>query len=722
MGALNPAIFRQFEAERQAANAKQAQAQPRKKDKGFWLDQISTGTGIGGAAGGAALGASVGSIIPGAGTAVGGILGALIGGAVGSGGGEVAENAITGDDLFKNVGREAALGGVTSLPIGAALKLGRAGFKASTGVGKAAAGDLVQEAGVQTIGKRAVNRGSTFGGVDLDSQALDAVSRIQGASTTVGKKGKGLEQIGSRILASQGQVTGAQARQMGIQPVKAFGRVNQRTGLTNLDDMAEFSRSMTGGQDSILDTLTRAAVDGTTGVDIGDLRTVTTKLIDDKGKLLSEAQRKSLLKQVQNVGTGARGGSAGSLSPLAKPQEVLNSANSFRDAAASIKNSFNAKPEQKQLANIYNRLADDLETKLYSAPGVDDSMKVLSKAGSDDLFLKAQELRAAGNKPMADAYQKLGQEVFGMKNVKQLRSMKKDFVDLGRIDKATAQAEGARGFNAGDAVSNIRNQPIRGILGALGNAVTPKLGGAAAAAGRTAQGVGTKSVGQSLPGLATRQIATRAGVGALTASQTAPEVLPEDQALADGSIDQLGAEDAALEEPSIGGYTKSQIEQAMAQAVMDGESGAYKQLAQLYEMLPQQQTPDLSSSTAQLAAKQDTGLSEITRLEQAYAQAGGGQGVVGGNIANALGGINVNPAAGAYNDQLEGRARLLGRAMGEVGAGSDSDARAFVDRLPKLTDSPERAAQKIAELRALLQQSRQNTLYYGAGATSDRSS
>jgi len=87
------------------------------KKKDFWTDQISTGGGLAGTLGGAAAGAGAGTLIlPGVGTVIGGLIGGIAGGATGSGAGEMAENAITGDDLWKNVGQEALLGGVFAAP------------------------------------------------------------------------------------------------------------------------------------------------------------------------------------------------------------------------------------------------------------------------------------------------------------------------------------------------------------------------------------------------------------------------------------------------------------------------------------------------------------------------------------------------------------------------------------------------------------------------------
>lgn len=113
--------------------------QPQQKPKkNFWLDQIST---VGGIAGG--IGGSL--IAPIAGTAAGA--------GVGSGLGEAIENALTGDSLTKNVGKEAALGAV----FGAGpIKLAKGGMALATGKGIQAASQAATTPLRQAAGNRAL--------------------------------------------------------------------------------------------------------------------------------------------------------------------------------------------------------------------------------------------------------------------------------------------------------------------------------------------------------------------------------------------------------------------------------------------------------------------------------------------------------------------------------------------------------------------------------------
>lgn len=135
--------------------------QPKKK-KSFWQDQISTLGSMGGAGGGAAIGATIGSVVPGLGTAIGGLAGALLGGAVGGGAGQRYENAIVGDDLNKDVLKEAALGGAFAVgPIRGANVLAKGGMAALKGAGTQGVQEAVERAVVEKPIRNMLGKGLT---------------------------------------------------------------------------------------------------------------------------------------------------------------------------------------------------------------------------------------------------------------------------------------------------------------------------------------------------------------------------------------------------------------------------------------------------------------------------------------------------------------------------------------------------------------------------------
>lgn len=705
------------------------------KPKGNFLTSlIPTGGGIGGALAGGAAGAALGSVVPIVGTAAGGLIGAILGGAGGSALGKVGENAVEGEsDLGKGVGQEALLGGVTSTPVGAGLKIARAGLKVGTGIGKTAASDLIQGAAAQTVGKGTAAKY----GIDLLP------------STGIANKlGANLEKTSNEALSSQSLLTGAQARQAKINPVQTFGNINKRTGLTNLDDMAEVGRGLTGnGENSLLDTLTRSAVNETTGVPINDLRRTAQNLIDDKGSLLTDAQRKNVLSNVKNATTSMYGGSKGTLSTLANPESTLNQANAFRDTAKTLTNTFNSTAKDKQLAKVYNGLAKEMEDSLYNAPGVNESIPTLIKSGRDDLLFRADDMAKAGNTAQANAYRKIADELSGVKDIAGLRSMKQDFVNLGKIDKATSQAQGARSLAGADLskkAGEIARNPFN-LLALPLDAATPKLAGIGAKLGRSLQGTSEKVAGQGIIPLTARE-----GTGRLLTANTpnAQAAVDENGLTADdyaslqsnalfnggnnsntlgpagtdsGSTFNATSLDPATSNPF--GVSLADVGNQLKVAIANGDSKGYATLSDLYDKINDYETKSGKGSgslgaTAQsnLAASAN-GLSTLDQLQGLFQQAGGGSGRLVGSVQNVLGNAGLNNNVDLYNAQAESTITQLAKALNGGGQVTDADARVVINALPKVTDNADVAAAKFAALRQRLQLSQQNIAQYGSGNT-----
>jgi len=670
--------------------------QAKKKQKNFLVDNISTAGGIGGSLAGASLGAAAGSVVPVIGTAAGGIIGALLGGALGGGGGQAAENVITHDNLWNGVGQEALMNGVM-------------------GAGPIRAGSLaLRTAGglVTGSGKRALAEAGTKAMTDAPIRTVLGLS----------KTGAKLERGGNRLLGSQANLGKKDIRELGAgrTPESVISSLNKRYGARNIDQMAEVAGNVTG-KNGAYSELTRNAIGNSKGVDLGDIRTVANDLMIDKGTRLSAPTRKQILDSVKHNLVKANGGSKGSLNPLSNPLEAFDVAKSWESQAAEMLNKATVTTADKQQAAIYKELAKTVNERLFNAPGVKEG---LDMAKGDAARSFEQMAAKAPTKQQREIYKKLAQETQGIKDVKQLRKLQSDWVAASEVNKGVemgragaSQALGGQAQGLGKMVQRPMNLAAVPL-----DAATPRVASGVARAGRALQGRGGGNPYGVLP------VTGRVGIAGALTNQGTPVDPSQQQQVDPAQLDALYAQQGMQDpsqmqqqEPSIAGYTQTQIEVAMARALAAGDSEAFTQLKQLYSMLPSADN-GMSSNTAALAAKQATGATILDQLQQSYAAAGGGQGALGGNIANILGNLNLNSAAGTYNDQLAGDARLLSRAMGETGAGSDSDANAYISQLPRLTDSPERAAQKIALLRQKLAAARQNTLVYGAGTGNSGSS
>ncbi len=94
-------------------------------------------------------------------------------------------------------------------------------------------------------------------------------------------------------------------------------------------------------------------------------------------------------------------------------------------------------------------------------------------------------------------------------------------------------------------------------------------------------------------------------------------------------------------------------------------------------------------------------LNLVDQLSQAYDSLGSMKGFGGGNISAALGGIGADQNVARYNSQLKA---LTVELAGALGSGGQGKFKIINDEglLPQITDSPQTKAQKIAQIRQIL--------------------
>jgi hypothetical protein len=638
---LDDSLMSQFQAEydRNAALS-QPQQQPQKPSKGFLLDQLSTLGGIGGSLGGAASGAALGSVVPIVGTAAGGILGALLGGALGGGAGEAAENIATGDDLMKNVGKEAALNGLFGAgPIRAGSLVARTAGGLARGAGK----DALSQAGTKAVTDTPIRNliGSKLGQVS-DNAA------IRGLGLTGSQMGKVEAKAGGKttaqLIKSEG-LHGASPEDI----TAHIGTLNKQFGdiVTKSGDVpkTDIIKALT----SVQKNLTKA---GTTA---DDTRTAQS------------------LAQELDVALGKFKGDTISA-------KDLNKLKSRFDANVN----YNAAIADPAKYSTDKRAADLLRDVLRAAS---------EKSGAAG----AGELKALGSR------------------LSSLRTLEEKAIQQSRVGKGNGPI-GMRDVVMG-AGGTVAGGPIGGLA---------TMAATHAANSRTGQKLlskATGAVGDKLTSsgganaLGLPAIATREGImGALTGGEglQQPQQAQEPQ---QPGLAALGAQSGTMQaaEPSIGGVTKSQLEQAMMAALADGNSDAFNDLKKMHDLLDTGNTRLGQTAAGQVAAS-DNAINTLDQLDQLYGSAGGGSNVIQGNIQNTLGNLGLDNNAKVYNDLAASSVSQLARALNGGGQVSDADAAVVVQALPRLTDTKEVAAAKIAALRARLENARNNTLTLnGAG-------
>lgn len=119
--------------------------------------------------------------------------------------------------------------------------------------------------------------------------------------------------------------------------------------------------------------------------------------------------------------------------------------------------------------------------------------------------------------------------------------------------------------------------------------------------------------------------------------------------------------------------------------------------------------PKLDTNTQKELMKLKTAETTANQIEQAYVQAGGGKGLVAGQAANLAGTLQLSPNVASYNAFRDSQIGPLARAIsGEVGVLTDRDIKRAEGLLPKITDSPEIAQQKLSRLKSVLAERKQN--------------
>lgn len=568
-------------------------------------------------------------------------------------------------------------------------------------------GDVATEAALSLVpfglGKVAKGAKSLFGGA-------------QGAAKTgmAGKLGKSLENKGRDLLGSQANLTRAEGRRIGANPADILGNINRRTGLTKMDDMAAVSKGVTG-QDGAFSELTRNAVGNVPGVDLGDLRRTGDEILQNRAPLITGKQRESLLESFNNSAVTARGGAAGSLNPLANPLDALDMSKNFRAMASDITKSATVTAKDRQLARVYNDLAKNIETSIYKSPGIDEGLKLAAPDRAKDLLAAAAN---APSKAQANAYRKLADEIKGIQDVPTLRSAQKDFVDLGKVDEATARAMSGAGAQLGDNMQGLGKliQRPTNLAAVPLNAATPAVGGLMTKAGRALQGTGGGSGMNPIAKILAQQAGVRVGADALGLREQ-----PQDAAATD-AMSMLGSTAIA---PVTGQAEAAQAGSlyTMENAAKDIQADLQKtggenmdKYLKLYEFMNPQGNAKANATTQKALSQSANADSTLSQLEQMLQSAGGAGGPVAGNISSFFGGLGMNNDAKTYNDLVSGSVTQIAKALGETGAMSDADRAAYMNLLPKITDTQEVASAKFQALRDRMAAAQQNTLQYGAGS------
>jgi len=428
-------------------------------------------------------------------------------------------------------------------------------------------------------------------------------------------------------------------------------------------------------------------------------------------------------------------------------------AQEFKKEAANLTSKFNTTTGNATKAAQYTKIANEIEKKIYDQIDPQQVTNLFANT-ADEFAARADDALAAGNKKLSTAYNKLAEEIKASpKTIAAYRSFKKDFVDVSKIAKKTAEAAGGASLNSPGAGGGVFGKAIGGtidtVLQAPTNRITQGIGQLTRAVGKgfqngTAQKVlagagilgggllalnglnnnnqATSSAGYNY-GLGTTGTGATGLAGTLANSGGTADAL---NSLTTGNYASPYAQQAyVVAEPSLGGYTMTDYGNAWVAALQAGDTTMAKQYQAIYEMLAEQQAAQQEAATATTSSATQTKITDKQRQAYAAAQALEELAQMNPDLGTQLSQL---PIVGGFLDTVQGgniynaRAQSLAAQLGYMQSGANITpaeairiGQAYVpsayDSAATREDKLRRAAQIIAQYQQSYVPDETSTLY-----------
>lgn len=676
--------------------------------------------------------------------------GALIGGASAGAGkyvggklaGKTAGNGLVSRALNSNIGK-AALTGAASGATGGALSstlnggdLGQTLASAAQGAGRGAAGGATM-AGIM---------GLAGAGVDRLKNKIEnpAQPKVQPEVETATKKsnmiGRALKNAGKELEAAQTDITRAERRKFGIKDAgETVNTLRKRTGFSSLDDQAEFAKNITGGDDSVMDTIQRynlsVDADGkpiTLRADQYEVAINDAVGKDWKKSVMGETYdkfRDDLISDIQN-------------------EDPITASNWLKKEAATQRGIAEAKGPTSDVAarkaKIYTEVANSIDELTYSAIPEKNVNRMFDDT-IDEFYTRAQEAKAVGNKKYANAYTKLAKELENTpRTIADYRTFKKDFVKSSQLADISAGAQSGSlqaGLSKG---TNVVNKLLNTALGEPLDRAMAYAGGKLsdfgdivngqtdAGLGKVAGGVARGVAGAmgalnnstfsdtALGDMVSKQIARQSGLDAIRNAKAEAETQQAQQEMqaAEQAYNDISAQapvamqtiPAQQVNPGMGQLDT--ISRAMELALNAGDLESYGKLADLYQQAYKIYGVQDTTTTAKAEKLTDNQTKALTGLNQLNQLAGMNPGVGTVLSGSPLGGV-VNMFGGDdYANQAQALALTLGYLQSGANVSKNEAENIGKSYIPTAFDSDAVRQQKLARARELLNNYLYGTQYY----------
>ena len=564
--------------------------------------------------------------------------------------------------------------------------------------------------------------------------------------------GRALKNAGNDLQAAQTNITRAERRKFGIKDAgETVNQLRKRTGLSNIDDQADFAKNITGSDGSVMDDVLRYNISkDENGQPLTLRQDQYVKAINDavgkewKKSVMGETYeqfRANLIDDIQN-------------------QDPITAANWLKKAAATQRAVAEGKgptsDKAAQKARIYTEVANNIDDLTYSTVPQNNVNRMFDDT-IDEFNTRAKEAKAAGNKKYAAAYEKLAKELSDTeRTIAAYRTFKKDFVKSSQLAEISRGAQSGsleagykRGNVLGRVVNTLAEEPINrtlayagGKLSDIGDIVngtsTTKLGqvaGKARNAARNAAGnawnalnnetLSNKAFGGAdlnLPtfgDIATRQTARQAALDQLRTQNTNREIQNAQMDMQNALQDYSNASNQVLQAQAntenaraqvgtgSGTGTMDTIAQAMDRALAVGDITSYSKLADLYKQaynIYQLQNPTATSTNSTnnakaLNATQSKALSGLQQLQTLYNMQ---PGVRTALYNSPLSGLIDLTGGDEYTAQADSLATTLGYLLSGANIKDSEIAAVKRDYIPSTFDSPAVRQQKLSRAEQLL--------------------
>lgn len=682
--------------------------------------------------------------------------------------GKKAGKGIISKALNSQVGKGAITGaasGATGAGLASALNGGNLGEvlgSAAQGAGGGALGGGAMAGVMGLAGTGLEKLNNKVLGVDADTttpvvKAVEPVQDIDGDGET-SILGRALKKTGNQLESAQTDITRAERRKLGIKDAgQTVENVRKRTGISSLQDQADFAQNITGGKDSIMDEVQRYNM--SKGAD-GKPITLTA---DKYEVAINEAVGHNWKKSV--MGESYDDFRNNLISDMVN-EDPITASNWLKSEAATQRGIADAKgptaDKAARKARIYTDVANKIDDLTYSAVPQKNVDRMFTDT-IDEFRTRANEAKASGNKKYAKAYTQLADQLEKTpRTIADYRSFKADFVKSSQLADISAGAKSGslqagigKGRNVKDKILNTAlGEPTDralawagGKLNDLGDYVDGKSNGAtgraiksvANTAGKVAGALNNDTIANARLGgnvgerynlpsfgeLATAQTARQAGkaeAGQVNARRDLQNAQQEMQnAQNDYNNAMLQAQNAynnaQIAQVNPGQEQLDRIANALQMALNAGDLDAYSQLLDLYKQANSiygagaattSGASGLNATQQNNLAKLEAAGTAIDQLEALYNQAGGGQGRIGGKLTELGATLGLNSDASAYNSAARGLINQIAAAVGKTDSlNTEGEVQRALDLVPKITDTPQEAQVKLKSLRNMLNANKQ---------------